>query len=277
MQNVKKIKVLSLITLTLGIFLLSGCSAMNSTTGSTTKLATQAEKDALQLLAGKPSFMSGSSTQAASLGLSNGFRAQGLKASRIDSTTVTLEGIGYPMTETGYVTINSQLYYVVANETATPSRSVYMSRYTDSGKTSSEVIQEIENTVFQTHFLGTLTYSGQARSFVNTGYVIYKGATEGSVLARLNINNCTLTIANTQSSQTSQASISMPFTLIVGSQTFTGTFAADGIYADVNELTSTLYSSDGTRQVGQIKISNSAIQVSVYNQAGQLEELVAIQ
>ena len=277
MLNFKKVKTLCLITLSVGILLLTGCSAMNSTTGSTTKLATQAEKDALQLLAGKPSFMSGSSTQAASLGLSNGFRAQGLKASRIDSTTVTLEGIGYPMTETGYVTINSQLYYVGANETATPSRFVYMSRYTDSGNTSSEVIQEIENTVFQTHFLGTLTYSGQARSFVNTGYVIYKGATEGSVLARFNLNNCTITIANTQSPQTSPPSLSMPFTLIVGSQTFTGgTFAAEG-RLHVNELTSAIYSSDGTRQVGQIKISNSDIQVSVYNQAGQLEELVAIQ
>ena len=143
----------------------------------------------------------------------------------------------------------------------------------------SEVIQEIENTIFQTHFLGTLTYSGQAMSFVNTGYVIYKGATEGSVLARLNISNYTFNIDSLASSQV-HFSLSIPFTLIVGSQTFTGTFAADGIYADVNEITSALYSSDGTRQVGQIKIfnnSNSTIQVSVYNQSGQLEELVSTQ
>ena len=112
MPSFKKIKVLSLITLSLGIFLLSGCSALNSTTGSTQKLATQAEKDALQLLAGKQSFMSGTSIQPASLGGHSGFRTQGLKSASVDSTTVTLEGIGYPMTETGYVTINSQLYYV---------------------------------------------------------------------------------------------------------------------------------------------------------------------
>ncbi len=185
---------------------------------------------------------------------------------------VTLNGTVYPVGSGSTVTYEGQDYSLYYSASVTENFTC-LYRFLMGDPNVIDVVQSLKTLAFTTFFTGVERYSsgveGITANVTFSGRVSYFNE-DGSSLAEFRIQSGSLTVFVSFGMLPPMSSFVYPFTLTVSGHEYIGQFVGN----ESSEFAvAELYTVDGTRQVGQVRLTNDdKLDILFYDESGNLSQ-----
>ncbi len=259
-------------------FVLSGCSSVQSGVASRAAVASQVDREALAVIAGK-SMPALASSNGGPTATASAFKSRIFFESESVDGAFVYKGQTYTYnTAIPKVVVNGKTYIVY--ERSEP-RTVVLYELDGFGQ-----LQENETDVFraniEANLVSTFNRTTMSMHFTNLSIdVTFKNA-DGSALGAMAITNAEMAITarydNYGPTTSMEQYIHWPFVLTVKGRSFTGVLHHEGVLGAASVISSDLYTQDGSL-IGRMSIANDTakIRVQLYKDSSgiNLEDLIA--